>query len=303
METLALSERAQLEQLESIIERGLKTFVEVGNALLVIRDGRLYRQEWGTFEDYCREKWNLSKPYATQLITASQAVRNIETVAIATVLPATESQARPLTALDPTDQPIIWQRAVETAPNGKVTAAHVQSVVDDYIAPKPHVAQNSGNNEWYTPAVIIEAARMVMGKINLDPASNAIANEVVKADIYYDIQNDGLEQEWSGKVWMNPPYASGLIERFVSKLCYHYQDNEVTEAIVLVNNATETGWFQELAAEAKAICFPGRRVRFWAPDKSEASPLQGQAILYLGKNMDRFWSMFGKFGFVAERMG
>lgn len=239
-----------------------------------------------------RHMWRLHAANQTESLLTNWSVGEIP-----------ESILRPLTRLDPVDQPVIWQRAVETAPNGKVTAAHVQSVVDDYIAPKPHVAQNSGNNEWYTPAVIIEAARMVMGRIDLDPASNAIANEVVKADIYYDIQNDGLEQEWSGKVWMNPPYASGLIERFVSKLCYHYQDNEVTEAIVLVNNATETGWFQELAAEAKAICFPGRRVRFWAPDRSEASPLQGQAILYLGENMDRFWSMFGKFGFVAERMG
>lgn len=256
--------------------------------------------DWTDCVKSLAEEYEISERHMWRLHAANQ-TENLLTPGSVGGVP--EKQLRPLTALDPTDQPIIWQRAVETAPNGKVTAAHVQSVVDDYIAPKPHVAQNSGNNEWYTPAVIIEAARMVMGRIDLDPASNAIANEVVKADIYYDIQNDGLEQEWNGKVWMNPPYASGLIERFVSKLCYHYQDNEVTEAIVLVNNATETGWFQELAAEAKAICFPGRRVRFWAPDKSEASPLQGQAILYLGKNMDRFWSMFGKFGFVAERMG
>lgn len=168
---------------------------------------------------------------------------------------------------------------------------------------KPHVAQNSGNNEWYTPAEYIEAARLVMDAIDLDPASNPIANDVVKATTYYSANDDGLQYNWYGNVWMNPPYASGLIDRFISKLCCHYQDQHVDQAIVLVNNATETAWFQELANEASAFCFPRRRVRFWSPDKGDASPLQGQAVLYLGQNVDRFASIFGKFGIVMEKIG
>jgi len=70
---------------------------------------------------------------------------------------------------------------------------------------KPHVSQNKGENEWYTPKKHIEAARIVMGSIDLDPASSAKANETVQATVYYTKKNSGLDKPWSGKLFMNPP--------------------------------------------------------------------------------------------------
>lgn len=306
-------ERGRLAECEAVIERGLKTFVDVGNALLQIRDDRLYRAEYGTFEDYCRDKWGWQRHYANRLIGAAQVTKNLVPIGTNQTmfvnnpatwpagfkLPETESQARPLTTLDAEQQREAWQRAVETAPEGKITAAHVQSVVDE-IQQKPHVSYNSGNNEWYTPAEYIEAARAVLGEIELDPASSEIANRTVKARVYFTAEDDGLRYSWDGRVWMNPPYAGELIGRFAEKLAYHFETGEVTEAIVLVNNSTETNWFTRLMKSASAVVFPRGRVKFIDAEGNPGAPLQGQAIIYLGNQPDKFLLEFVRFGWGAE---
>lgn len=166
-------------------------------------------------------------------------------------------------------------------------------------AAKPHVAHNSGNNEWYTPSQFIEAARAVLGSVDLDPASSETANRTVRASTFYNAQDDGLQQFWRGKVWMNPPYSGDLVGRFVGKLLAHYRAGDVPEAIVLVNNATETEWFQRLAAAASALCFPKGRVRFLdVQERPIGVPLQGQAFLYLGEHPECFSIVFADFGFV-----
>jgi phage N-6-adenine-methyltransferase len=166
-------------------------------------------------------------------------------------------------------------------------------------ANKPHVANNSGDNEWYTPDEYLDAARQVVGDFDLDPASNSVANEKVRAAAYYTADDSGLEKDWAGVVWMNPPYESGLIGQFVEKLCDSFAAGDVTAAVVLVNNATETRWFQSLAEQASAVCFPKGRVKFWHPRKV-AVPLQGQAVLYLGSDKEAFVAEFSSFGFCME---
>jgi phage N-6-adenine-methyltransferase len=163
----------------------------------------------------------------------------------------------------------------------------------------PHVSHNSGENEWYTPPEYVEAARKVMGCINLDPASTEIANKIVGAERYFCIENNGLEQNWAGNVWMNPPYASELIKLFISKFSSHVGAGDIVQGIVLVNNATETVWFRELIDCASAVVFTTGRVKFLDPQGNPGAPLQGQAVIYFGENRELFVQEFRHFGWSA----
>jgi phage N-6-adenine-methyltransferase len=131
-----------------------------------------------------------------------------------------------------------------------------------------HVSKNSGNNEWYTPAEVIEAARDCMGGIDLDPGSSEAANKIVQASEYYTIEDDGLRKPWSGRVWLNPPYGQPIIAQFSEKLISSLASIE--QACVLVNNATETAWFQSIARACTAMCFVKGRVRFLDPTGNPA---------------------------------
>ena len=150
---------------------------------------------------------------------------------------------------------------------------------------KPHITNNTGNNEWYTPQKYTQIAKDIMGSIDLDPASAPIANTNVKATKYYTAEQNGLLHPWKGNIWLNPPYARNLITKFTDKLIQELQLNNIIQACILVNNATETSWYQTIAKNATAIWFIKPRVHFL--DKSgnpTSSPLQGQTFLYIGKN-------------------
>jgi len=160
---------------------------------------------------------------------------------------------------------------------------------------KPHVVNNSKDDEWYTPPKYIEAAREVLGTIDLDPASNDFANQTVKASTYFTEEINGLEQEWFGNVWMNPPYSTALLTKFADKLV----ESDISQAIVLVNNATETAWFEKMISKASAILFHKGRIRFVKRDGEHGAPLQGQAFIYYGDNPERFLEVFSQFGWGA----
>lgn len=246
-EHLTLHEQTALEAHEAVIEQGIKTFYAVGTALLAIRDERLYREHYPTFEAYCRERWDFSKTQANRLIQSADVVANLTPTG---VIPEAERHVRPLTTLEPEAQRIVWEVVQQTAPDGRVTAAHVQSVanvfkevvttgaLDDgtgvqirvadvvkaavveetyermqrqalHIATNgtPKALQMSASNEWYTPALYIEGARAVMGSIDLDPASSDFANKTVQAAHYYTLETNGFNRLWNGRVWLNPPYG------------------------------------------------------------------------------------------------
>lgn len=260
---------------------------------------------YASWREYGQAEFGHGESHLYRLMDAARVQRNLLSLSALSpigendngrhVIP--EGQLRPLASLEPTQQIEAWQRAIDTAPDGKLTAAHVQEVVQQIT--RPHVAQSSGNNEWYTPPEYIRAAWQAMGSIDLDPATSEIANRTVGAATFYTAEDGGLSKEWSGRVWMNPPYATPLIGQFADKLALHVKADDVIEACVLVNNATETGWFNTMLDLASCVCFIRKRVRFLdAAGNPSGAPLQGQVVLYIGPNIVRFAKAFSGFGAV-----
>lgn len=126
---------ATLADLELVIERGMSSFVEVGDALMTIRDDKLYRQHHDTFEAYCRDRWGFADSRARQLIGA------VETVTAVTVgggpVPTSERQARALAPVknDPDDAAEAMRRASDNT-GGKPTADAIAEAVTEILAEK-----------------------------------------------------------------------------------------------------------------------------------------------------------------------
>lgn len=266
---------------QEVRKQKLKEGQEIGEAVLdaEVRIGELMR-----------EVPKAKNQYESALPTAGQSKTKTEVISD---MGFTHSQVQRFETLAAHPE-IVAQAKAEARENDTiVTRADVLEMVR-----KPHVAYNSGNNEWYTPKEFIEAATSVMGCIDLDPASSEIANKTVGAKQIYTIEDNGLEKPWFGNVWLNPPYASDLIGKFADKLVNEL--GHIKQAIVLVNNATETEWFYGMATNATAICFPKSRVKFYTPDGKTGAPLQGQAIIYFGENVNRFINVFDEKGWCAR---
>lgn len=168
------------------------------------------------------------------------------------------------------------------------------------------------NNEWYTPAKYIEAARTVMGGIDLDPASCELANQTVKAERYFSQEDDGLAQEWHGRVWLNPPFSTtmkrfggawqgqSIAGLFMAKLANEYQTGEVEQAILLTKADPKQNWFHRLWDYP--ICFAYDRVYFNRPIGNPCRHQFGTAFVYLGPHEQAFTEQFRQFGTIVKRI-
>ena len=170
------------------------------------------------------------------------------------------------------------------------------------------------NNEWYTPSKYIEAARAVMGGIDLDPASCEMANRTVKATRYYSLEDDGLSKEWHGNVWLNPPYGKdhsvcnekrSTIRIWVDKLLLDFASGNISQAIILVTSQTTAPWFHLLLDYP--ICLSDHNVRFriseptsYRPGRMTQSHIFGCTFAYLGSNDHKFIDTFSEFGRIVK---
>lgn len=152
------------------------------------------------------------------------------------------------------------------------------------------VLYSSTTSEWNTPRHIVDRVLSVLGSIDLDPCSNSETDPNIPAKAQYTKCKDGLRHEWTGRVYMNPPYGREL-GAWVDKLHDAYRTRQVTEAIALLPARTDTQWFRALRAYPK--CFVAGRLKFG--DARNSAPFPSM-VVYLGDRLNRFARAFMSLG-------
>ncbi len=191
------------------------------------------------------------------------------------------------------------------------------------------VNQTSGEVEYFTPQSIINAARLTMGAIDLDPASCMMANIYVKAHRFFDKAQDGLKQEWFGRVWMNWPFSKGWRacdtechrdscikpnkvtgvarghiyydipsnQDWSDKLMEEIASKRVEQACCITYACTSEKWFQPLLQQAQCYLYP--RTNYLLPNGTMLPGVtKGSVVTYFGPNEARFRKEFSKLGTV-----
>lgn len=163
-----------------------------------------------------------------------------------------------------------------------------------------NVAFSSKTPEWYTPSKYIEAARKVLGKIELDAASCEVANQWVKADRYFCVEDNSLWQMWQAKsVWLNPPFYQSA--EFVNKMLVQWYDGQFEEGILLCKFVPTYKWFQKLIGLPMVVT--DHRVSFWKSYQEEgdsATDLAMAFVYFSKKDPSLFYSIFSDFGFICD---
>jgi hypothetical protein len=185
------------------------------------------------------------------------------------------------------------------------------------------INQNSGIVEYYTPETIVISARLVMGRIDLDPASSGEANSRVKASRIFTRYNSGISQPWCkengapSKVWMNHPFGraeaacpAGCTKKhahhdfpyhgnaaWINKLESEFDCGNVAEACSIAYACTSEKWFLPLLKRPQ--CFLSPRTNYLLPDGTVFKGVtKGSVVTYYGQNVKAFADEFKMHGVV-----
>ena len=156
MDDITLPESARLIELEKVVVAGLQSWIEVGEALIEIRDSRLYRIEAGTFEEYCQSKFKIQKSYVYQLMTGSKVARDLSATA-----DVSQKAIREIAKVAPEKRQEVFEKATATASGHVPTAREIKQVVEiveaeespKQVKPKLH---NKGLSLWNQAKALLD---------------------------------------------------------------------------------------------------------------------------------------------------
>lgn len=311
-------------EIKALMKRAASDIIEIGQKLIEVKA----RLEHGQFIGWFEAELGLERTMATKFMQVAERFGSVDMLKISTFAPsALYLLAAPSTPDSAVDDVMI--RAEEGEP---ITHNLVRGIIHDHKHPAELypdeedfltayeqqieeaeydqqatqrrqqitvITGSSETNEWYTPQWIIELARETMGGIDLDPASCPDAQSVIQAEAYCTASDDGFNQPWFGRVWLNPPYGTSGegAAGWAMKLIREYKLGQIETAILLVKAAFGYNWFNDLWY-TYPTCILRERVTFVSPvDGIARGPAKhATALIYLGSDVERFRGVFRPYG-------
>ena len=174
-------------------------------------------------------------------------------------------------------------------------------------ADRARLIKKISTDECYTPELWIKFARAVFNApIGLDVASCALAQQVVRADRFFTIEDNALVQPWTGQVWCNPPFSAPLIGKFADK--FIGESKHFVEGLFFCNSSPNSLWNQRLQQTCDRMLNPSGRTQFWSkgtPIEERKDPKGNnayqQVLFYFGPNPARFDALAAGIGTVFRR--
>jgi ParB family chromosome partitioning protein len=166
---------------------------------------------------------------------------------------------------------------------------------------------------WYTPQVYVDAAREVMGDIDIDPATDERAQKRIKAKVYHTDtpEKDAFKFHWYGRMLLCPPYAEGLIDRFFYKVIEEHKFGNLIEGVIITHTIdTGNDYFIDILNFADSICFIRGPIEWVKGHLAEEIVMEEMGIpwkpkdyskhyncaIYFGPNRVKFMNVFSQFG-------
>lgn len=158
-----------------------------------------------------------------------------------------------------------------------------------------HHSARMKNDEWLTPPHVTEAFKE-FGEFDLDPCSPGDRRPWDTAKHHYGLPQDGLSEEWFGRVWLNPPYGRECV-KWLDKLSEH------NNGIALIFARTETkDFFEQVWSKASALLFIKGRLYFHYIDGSKAKANSGapSVLVAYGEECAKILEKVGIEGFYVR---
>lgn len=172
-----------------------------------------------------------------------------------------------------------------------------------------NIQHSSRTDRWYTPFAILAKVRTVLGRIDLDPASDGRANLEVRAERFIGQEEDGLKADWGHPrtIFLNPPGGKlrnrSLAALFWDRLMVQRTDAGFAHAIFLAFSLEQLQTTQDsvMSVGDFPLVVPRRRMRFVRPSgEFGPSPSHSNMLVYVPGRIDQRREFFAEFSVLGS---